>query len=218
MYRTSPANFYGVGDIEVHTGTLTSSPSDSGSSCHLVGTSWLDGGLGSPIYSFPPQSETIPFLTAQELNILFDQDFNSKLLSRIKQFNSAPFDVASCSFVNGEGAPQVHVPMQALTDHQTETVTVKGVLNTPLTPLPAITTATPAPRPSSVPPQTSVTQPAESIQRPPASPSQPAAPSQPSALSLHKVSLHLLDLSLSLSLRYPHNCLQERRCPCRLSS
>lgn len=183
VYRTSPANFYGVGDVELLTGTL--SPDNTGVSSTCVVDFWSPSGLpisnpanpGLGFVSIPPESEEVRFLTDRNYVITFGQDFYSELVSQIKQQHSLSFDVAACSFIPGEGAPRVHVPMQALTDYQSETVSVKGLLNTAIAPAAAATPAAPAPRPSSMPTQTSKAQPIQSISDPVASPARLAGPS-----------------------------------------
>lgn len=104
--------------------------------------------------------------------------FRPTLVSRLLELGADPELLKTCSMISGEGAPSVHVPMVALTEHISTTVTVKGRVSPSLSPARETTPAAPAPSPSAPPAQT----PAPQVVQPspqPSVPQEPAASSQP---------------------------------------
>lgn len=80
--------------------------------------------------------------------------FRPTLMSRLLELGADPGLMKTCSIISGEGLPLVHVPMVALTEHISQTVTVKDRLSTALGLTFETTTAVPIPRSTATPAHT----------------------------------------------------------------
>ncbi|KAF3041425.1 hypothetical protein E8E11_005035 [Didymella keratinophila] len=175
----SPANYVGINTALI----ITRTAADTGKCTYQFQGTGDISYRNLSLYYVLPASEIYDLNTwrgrgGQPMGAEFSS-FRPTLVSRLLELGADPKLMKTCSMISGEGAPSVHVPMVALTEHISQTVTVNGRVSTALSPVRETTPAAPVPSPTALPAQTSASQAVQPSPQP--TPAQiPQAPSVPS--------------------------------------
>ncbi|PSN69815.1 hypothetical protein BS50DRAFT_618795 [Corynespora cassiicola Philippines] len=144
--RTSPLGFYHVKLLSTFRGTSSSDRCGS--------ISWNPESHHVDIYI----TATISSLITREINnIPFEPGLKSIILSQLQEEGADTESLLSCSIVPGVGEPIIHVPVNALTEHISTTITGQ-VMETSYTKTShaSLSTVKPLPQPTPLPSQTSM--------------------------------------------------------------